>query len=169
MNEERRVTSNFSVEGARLIFKNFSGKGSQYNSEGSRNFGLLLSEEDAQMLAADGWNVKRRPPRSDDPERYEQPWLPVKVKFGKIPPIAVLIHSKSKIKLDEETIGQLDWTRIKNCDVIVRPYNYPASNVAPAGVAAYLKAIYVTVEEDAFEEKYADIPYAEDEEPMPFN
>ena len=169
MSEEKRVTSNFAVEGARIIFRNFSGKGSQYDSEGSRNFGLLLSEEDAQMLAADGWNVKRRPPRADDPEGYEQPWLPVKVKFGKFPPIAVLINSRRKIRLDEDTIGRLDHTRIKNCDVIVRPYNYPASNVTSAGVAAYLKAIYVTVEEDAFEEKYAEIPYADDGESLQFN
>lgn len=78
---------------------------------------------------------------------------------GKIPPIIILITSDGKIKLDEETVGQLDWTRIKNADMIIRPYNYPARSGRPAGVSAYLKCLYVTVAEDDLATKYADIPF----------
>lgn len=166
MAEERMVTSNVHIEGARLIYKNFKGKQTQYNAEGQRNFGVLLDDELAERLARDGWNVKHRKPREDDPEQYEQPWLPVKVKFGNIPPIAVLINSRGKVKLNEDTIDQLDWSRIKNCDLVIRPYNYPAFGGNSGGVAAYLRAIYVTVEEDEFELKYADIPDLD--EPLPF-
>lgn len=167
MTEERKVTSNVHIEGAQLIYKNFKGKQTQYNSEGERNFGVLLNDELAENLARDGWNVKHRKPKEDDPDQYRQPWLPVKVKFGHIPPIAVLINDRGKMKLDEDTIDQLDWSRIKNCDLIIRPYNYPSFGGRPAGVAAYMKAIYVTVEEDEFEKKYADIPDL-DQEPLPF-
>lgn len=152
-----RVTSNISIEGAKLIFKNFQGKKTDYNDEGNRNFGVLLDDELADKLKADGWRVKYRPARDDDPDRYEQPWLSVKVKFNPYPPIAVLINSRGKKKLTEETIDQLDWSIIKNCDLIIRPYNYPAIKGRPAGVSAYLKAIYVTISEDAFAEKYADV------------
>lgn len=165
---ERKVTSNINIEGATLVCKNFQGKGGRYNAEGNRNFGVLLDDELAEQLTEDGWNVKHFRPREDDPEQHPQAWLSVKVKFGDYPPIAVLITSRGKKKLDAETIGQLDWTRIKNCDVIVRPYNYPASDITPAGVAAYLKAIYVTVQEDDFESKYADIPDLDEEEGVPF-
>lgn len=156
--ERKRVTSNFKKEDAIIIFKNFQGEKSKFNKEGDRNFGVLLSDEEADVLAADGWNVKTLKPRPDDPEQYEQPWLPVKVKFGQIPPIAQLITDKGKYSLDEETIGQLDWTRFKSCDVIIRPYNYEAFNGHDGGVSAYLKAIYVVKDEDEFERKYADIP-----------
>lgn len=158
MSEERKVTSNVRIEGAKLIFKNFAGKGTQYNAEGNREFGVLLDDELAADLLNDGWNVKYLKPKEDDPEKYEQPWLKVKVKFGQIPPICQLINSRGKVKLDEDTIDQLDWSYIENCDLIIRPYNYPAMAGRPAGVAAYLKAIYVTVQEDEFEKKYADIP-----------
>lgn len=153
-----RVTSNISIEKARLIFKNFQGKRTDFNDEGNRNFGVLLDDELAEKLKRDGWRVKYLRPREDDPDHYEQPWLSVKVKFNPYPPIAVLINSRGKKKLDEDTIDQLDWSIIKNCDLIIRPYNYPAIKGRPAGVSAYLKAIYVTISEDEFAEKYADIP-----------
>lgn len=155
---EKRITNNIKLEGARMIFKNFQGKKTDYNEEGNRNFGVLIDDDLAEDLINDGWNVKYRPPREDDPEQHRQAWLPVKVKFGKIPPIVFIINSRGKIKLDEETIGQLDWSIIKNADMIIRPYNYPAMRGREAGVSAYLKSLYVTVVEDDLAVKYADIP-----------
>lgn len=158
MSEERKVVSNIRIEGARLIFRNFAGRKSDYNEEGNRNFGVILDDELAQQLKSDGWNVKYRKPRPDDPDQYETPWLPVKVKFGKFPPIAVMINSRGKLRLDETTICQLDSCIIKQCDLIIRPYNYPAMRGRDAGISAYLKAIYITIEEDEFDLKYGDIP-----------
>lgn len=154
---EKRVKNGFSIEGAQLIFKNFAGKKTDFNEEGNRNFGLLLDDDLAEQLSKDGWPVKYLRPREDDPEQYEQPWIKVRVRFNTYPPKIVLINSRGRKRLDEETVEQLDWTRIKMCDVIVNPYNYQAMPGRPAGVSAYLKAIYVTVTEDDFEEKYADL------------
>lgn len=158
MSEQQKITENIRIEGARLIFKNFQGKRTDFNDEGNRNFGVLLDDDLADRLRDDGWRVKYLRPREDDSEQYKQPWLPVRVKFNPYPPIAVLINSRGKKRLDEETIDQLDWSIIKNCDLIIRPYNYPAIKGRPAGVSAYLKAIYVSIFEDEFAEKYADVP-----------
>lgn len=152
------ITEEIKIEGAHIVCRNFSGKKTDFNAEGDRNFGVLLDDNLATRLEQDGWNIKRFNPRPDDPTNHRQAWLKVKVKYGKFPPIANLITARGRTRLDENTIGQLDWTRIKYVDLIVRPYNYPASNLRPAGVAAYLKAIYVTVLEDDFASKYADIP-----------
>lgn len=160
----RKVTNNVFIEGAQLIFKNFQGKKTEYNKEGNRNFGVLLDEELAEELKRDGWNVKYLKPKDDDPDGVEQAWLPVKISFNPYPPICQLINGRGKIKLNEETIDQLDWTRIKNCDIVINPYNYPAMQGRPAGVSAYLKAIYVTIEEDRFARKYADIPDLDEED-----
>lgn len=153
-----RVTGNINIGGARLIFKNFQGKKTAFNDEGNRNFGVILDDDLAEDLKRDGWKVKYLRPREDDPEQYAQPWIPVKVKFNPYPPIAWLINSRGKVRLDEENIDQLDWSRIKTCDLIIRPYNYPALKGRPAGVTAYLKAIYVTIDEDELTRKYADVP-----------
>ena len=80
----RRQIPDIKIEGAKLIFKNFQGKGNDYNKEGDRNFGVLLPDDIAEVAAADGWRVKHRPPREED--GYEQPWLSVKVKYGQYPP-----------------------------------------------------------------------------------
>lgn len=154
------ITEEIKIEGAKLILRNFSGVRKEYNEEGNRNFGVLLTDEHANQLASAGWNIKYLNPRPDDPTQHRQPWLKVKVKYGKISPIANLITTRGRTRLDENTIGQLDYARYKWIDLIVRPYNYPASNLRPAGTAAYLKAIYVTLQEDDFASKYADIPEA---------
>ena len=48
----------FMVEDARLVFRNFSGKEGQYNREGDRNFAVILDNKTAELMLADGWNVK---------------------------------------------------------------------------------------------------------------
>ena len=167
---DRRNIPNIKIEGATLIFKNFQGKGNDYNKEGDRNFGVLLPDDIAEIAANDGWRVKRRPPRDDG---YEQPWLSVKVKYGKYPPIINLITSKGKQKLTEETVGQLDWTQIASVDLIIRPYSYDELRdkngkvMREAGVSAYLKSMYVTVQEDDLDKKYANIPDLDDPQFIP--
>lgn len=163
MSNDKKKLSNIKIEDGRLIFKNFQGKENlPYNRAGERNFGVLLDEDLAVQLKADGWNVKRRPPREDD--GYEQPWLPVKVRYGIYPPIIVLITSNGKMRLEEDTVDQLDWTIIKKADMIIRPYPYDAmigkngEEIRPAGIAAYVKSLYITVQEDDLALKYADIP-----------
>lgn len=159
MSNEKKVTSNITIEDAQLIFRNFSGKQTDFNDEGNRNFAVIIEDDDlAKELANDGWNIKRLKPRDDDPEGQTTAYLPVKVKYNKYPPVICLLTSKGKVKVDEETVGQLDWVAIENADLIIRPYNYPAMRGREAGVSAYLKTLYVTIQEDELTRKYADIP-----------
>ena len=157
MSEQKRV-SNITIEGAKLIFRNFSGKVTEFNKNGNMSFSVLLDDDLAAQLENDGWNVKYRKPREDDPDQYRQPFLPVKIKFGMYPPTVVIITSRGKKRLDENTIGQLDWVRIQNADVQIRPFTYPAMQGRPEGISAYLKTLYVTIIEDPLDTKYADIP-----------
>ena len=50
--------SDITVEGARIIFRNFSGNPTEYNAKGNRVFGLLLDEDLTEQLVEDGWHVK---------------------------------------------------------------------------------------------------------------
>ena len=165
METPKRKIPDIKVEDGRIIFRNFQGKGNDYNKEGDRNFGVLLPDEIAKAAVADGWNVKYRPPREDG---YEQPWISVKVKYGPYPPIINLITSRGKQKITEETVGQLDWAQIQSVDLIIRAYPYPSivdkkgNVIRQSGISAYLKSMYVTIREDDLELKYADIPYIDD-------
>lgn len=41
-----------------LLYRNFSGKAGMYSPEGTRTFAIALSEDQAEEMAAEGWNVK---------------------------------------------------------------------------------------------------------------
>lgn len=145
------------MEGVRIIFRNFAGKEGQYNREGDRNFGVILPDEVAEAMAADGWNVKYLKPRTDSDEEGEeetpQPWLSVSVNFKGRPPRVVMITSRGRTNLGEDSVELLDWADIRNVDLIVRPYEWNVNG--RSGVKAYLQSIYVTIEEDELEKKYA--------------
>jgi hypothetical protein len=146
------------MEGVRIIFRNFAGKEGQYNREGDRNFAVLLDEATAQAMAEDGWNVKVLKPREDTDEGEElvpQPYLPVTVNFKGRPPRVVVITSRGRSNLDEDQVEMLDWADIVNVDLIVNPYHWGPIN-GKSGIKAYLQSMYVTIEEDALEQKYAE-------------
>lgn len=145
------------MEGVRIIFRNFEGKEGQYNRAGDRNFAVLLDDETANAMAADGWNVKWLKPREEDEEDTPpQAYLQVSLNFDKgRPPRVVMITSRGRTQLDEETVEMLDWADIQNVDLIVRPYTWEVNG--KTGIKAYLQSIYVTVEEDELERKYAEM------------
>lgn len=144
-------------EGARLIFKNFRGAEGRYNEAGDRNFSVRLDEETAEELAAAGWNVKRKPPREEGEDPLNH--LPVTVGFGKgRPPVIYLITSKGRRRVGEEEVMLLDYLDdVKNIDLIVRPYNWGPIK-GEYGRKAYLKELFITINESVLELKYADVP-----------
>lgn len=144
---------NILMEDARIIFRNFAGKEGKYNREGDRNFCVLLPPYIAEDLDRDGWNVKiLRGREEDDPD---QPYLQVSVGYKNRPPKVVMITSRGRTTLTEDEIELLDWVDIEKVDLIIRPYVWEVSD--KNGIKAYLKSIFITIEEDALDLKYAGI------------
>lgn len=149
------------IDDARIIFRNFAGRGDKYNRAGDRNFSVVISDEEIkEALVAEGWNVKIKPPRDEDDTPFM--YLPVKVKFNDRGPSVYLVSGKRSNKLDEDSVGILDDIDILSVDMDIRPYDWQLSD-GKTGRSAYLHAIKVTQRIDRFAEEHE-----RDEEPLPF-
>lgn len=138
------------IDDARIIYRNFAGRGDKYNREGDRNFAVVIPDEEmAAQLTDLGWNVKIKPPREDGDAPFM--YLPVKVKFNDRGPNVYLKTGDRQNKLDEESIGLLDNIDIIGVDLDIRPYDWgPIGPDQKYGRTAYLQSIRVVQDVDRF-------------------
>ena len=141
------------IDEAAIIYRNFAGRGDKFNREGDRNFALIIpTEELADRLINDGWNVKVKPPRDDQETPFM--YLPVKIKFNDRGPNCYLVTAGRANRLDEESIGILDDVDILNVNLDIRPYDWEVNG--KTGRTAYLQGIEVTQRVDRFAARYAE-------------
>lgn len=147
------------IDDAIIIFKNFKGEGGRYNTEGNRNFAILIQDQEiANALIEDtneygiGWNVHIKAPREegDDPFMY----LPVKVKFNGRGPVVYLKSGANRVKLTEDTIACLDDIDIASVDLDIRPYDGKRPDGTPFR-SAYLQSMCVVQNIDRFSARFA--------------
>ena len=158
------AVQNITIENARIIFRNLSGKPDKFNPHGGkRGFSVVIDDPKfAEDLAKEGWNVKKFKAKDDEDEEPGY-FLQVKVMFSdRSNPHIYLCTRKNKTMLNEDTVGSLDYADISSVDLVIRPYEYDVQG--KQGVAAYVKTMYVNINEDEFADKYSY-----DEEEIPFN
>jgi hypothetical protein len=136
------------INDARIIHRNFEGRGTMYNREGDRNFSVVIPSQDmADKLIELGWNVKIKDPREDGDEPFI--FLPVKVSFNGYGPAVYLQSGNRRIELDEETVKCLDDVDVISADMDIRPYDWGPIN-GKYGRSAYLQSIRVHQRIDRF-------------------
>ena len=146
--------NNINIEGAMIIWKNFSGERDKFNP-GKRGFSVVIDDTVmADELRQEGWNVKDRP-LQEGADDSEQEWtLPVKLNMNRYTQVWLIVGNH-KTLLDEDTVSQLDVVDIVNCDLSIRPYEWEMNG--RTGITAYVDSMYVTIRENKFAEKYADL------------
>ena len=146
------------IDEARIIHRNFAGRGDKYNREGDRNFSLVIEDEEiANALVEEGWNVKIKDGRTEDEPPFM--FLPVKVKFNDRGPKVYLISGSRKNELDEDSVACLDDIDIASVDLDIRPYDWviqEGTKNEKRGRTAYLQGIHVVQEIDRFAARWDD-------------
>lgn len=165
-------------EGAKIVFRNFAGVGNQFNREGARNFSIVIpSLEAAMALYEAGWNVGVKAQKQEDKDAIKAAngfkekvqilsdrgaldealfHLKTTVNFNSKKPAEIFLVTevgRKPLKLDENTVAQLDLADIVSCDIIVSPYAWTSPR--GSGITAYLKMMYVLIRQDPFAAKYA--------------
>ncbi len=165
-------------EGAKIVFRNFAGVGNQFNREGARNFSIVIpSLEAAMALYEAGWNVGVKAQKQEDKDAIKAAsgfkekvqilsdrgaldealfHLKTTVNFNSKKPAEIFLVTemgRKPLKLDENTVAQLDLADIVSCDIIVSPYAWTSPR--GSGITAYLKTMYVLIRQDPFAAKYA--------------
>lgn len=172
------------IEGAKIVFRNFAGQGTPYNREGSRNFSVVIPNKEAAIAYYNaGWNVSVKGTTPEDKEALRGGknfmekvailnqrgtdndalyHLRCNVNLeSKSPAQIFLIAGKNRkpILMTKETVAQIDVMDIAHCDLVIRPYHW--STPTGGGITAYLKTMYVVINEDPFAAKYAFDEYDE--------
>lgn len=151
----RNNPSDLMIEDAKILFTNFAGSPTRYNSEGGkREFSVALPLNLVEDLEKDGWNVKFRK-NADGELDPERPYLGVKVSYKFRAPAIWLITGGRKQLLSEESVGTLDNITIKTADVVIHPSVYDIRG--QQGISAYVKELYVVMDDESasFASKYA--------------
>jgi hypothetical protein len=149
---------NLVLEGAKIMrgsFRNFAAKEDRFGKPSKGYFHIDLSGDQdlIDALVNDGWAVKIRPPREEGEEPSAILKVNVNFKSDFKPPKVFMITNGSKpVRLDEQTVGELDFADIVKADLVVNPSVYDVNG--KQGISAYLETGYFVCSADAFADKY---------------
>ena len=136
-----------------LLFRNFSCKDGKFKAF-YPNFNAVITPECAHRLADEGYNIKEYEDR-DGNTMYR---IKVNVRFDNFPPKVFKVCGKRKIRLDDETIADLDRDEIVKLDMMIS---------LSSGGATYLSTGYFTIDEDEIDKLY-EFDDEDDDEEIPF-
>lgn len=159
---------NITFMDAQILFKNFAGEERKFNPAGNRNFCLVIEDEvQAQQMFEEGWNVRILPPRTDD--EVAKHYIPVAVSYrnnDSFPVCVYIVDGNQRTLLNEDTIGRLDHADIASVDLTIRPRYWDDNGQTK--IKAYLKTMYVTLNVDELDQRYASGNYGMISEDAPF-
>lgn len=159
---------NITFMDAPILFKNFAGEERKFNPAGNRNFCLVIEDEvQAQQMFEEGWNVRILPPRTDD--EVAKHYIPVAISYqnnDSFPVCVYIVDGNQRTLLNEDTIGRLDHADIATVDLTIRPRYWDDNGQTK--IKAYLKTMYVTLNVDELDQRYASGDYGMTSEDTPF-
>lgn len=137
------------VDDVQIKWHNFSGKATDKNKEGDRNFDIIIPDEFVDGLLNEGWNVKEK--INQKGEIFHT--LKVQVKYfdekGAGCKAVMRTPDGNTEILNPRTIGKLDRADIIKCDLDIRPRYWTYGKTS--GKSAQADYIVVDIRENRFD------------------
>ena len=154
MAEDRQWIDDVELEDVAIkwAFSHFDGREDTFNAEGDYNFTMILPDDVAEKLRAEGWNVRTMDgyEEGDPPEHL----LKVKISYKYEPPKVFLIKGDRKLRAEKRDLADIRRDTCEQIDVIITPSRWVVGG--NSGITAYAKELYAKVKESRFSAKYAD-------------
>lgn len=149
------------LQNVQIMYKNFEGREEQFNAAGQRYFHVLLDAVTADILEAQGYNIKRKPPLEEGGDEFIH--MKIKVNFNGRPPTVALISKTKGTRntLDAETVQLADHADYERIDLTINPYDWKLKS-GQTGRTAYLQSFYGVLFENPLDQIYAQ--YIEESE-----
>lgn len=147
-------------------WRNFAGNPTQVKPNNTdRSFNIFLSDEEANLLRAEGYNVKTRVSENNTSEPALN-YLEIFIKYDRrfprfLPKVLQTRPNGAPILIPEDLLYQLDTYEIVRAKLKVRAYDWEYNR--KHGRKAMLSKLYVTIYQDDFDKEF----YPDDEE-IPF-
>ena len=165
------------VTGARLLFKNFTGREDKFGNSSKRVSLEVDKELVYERLKEDGWIFKtRKRDFNDDSKGYADPFeeLPdgriayprteLKLNYHSERPPKVFLHSsgnKHGTLMNETSVGELDYAYLNDVKLLINPSYWETTT--GSGTKGYINVMHATIDDDPFAGDYED---NEDESPF---
>jgi hypothetical protein len=167
--------NDINLEGGQIAYSNFSGRPTQFNPDGGqRTVTFVIPEENAQSLMDAGWKIRQQT-FEDGTYRY---LLEAKFTFrtrnGQLrdPKIFIVRDGNKLVHVTEDTVDTLDHAEIVSVDAVLGAVYWEWGG--KSGITAYINSMYLTIKENAIDEKYRrmlesmdDVPDGIDDLPFP--
>lgn len=147
-------------------WRNFAGNPTQVKPNNTdRSFNIFLTDEEANLLRAEGYNVKTRV-SENNPSEPALNYLEIFIKYDRrfprfLPRVLQVRPNGAPILIPEDLLYQLDTYEIVRAKLKVRAYDWEYNR--KHGRKAMLSKLYVTIYQDDFDKEF----YPDDEE-IPF-
>lgn len=147
-----------------IIFRNFSGRPSQYNKNGDLKFTLVINDpENAQKLASYGWNVKVKPPKNEGDDPFCTLDVRIRMDLDFARPKIKMFTRNGSVWIDETSIKNFDDAEFETVDLVLRQYAWKNGR-GESGISAQLSEMYARIQEGVLEAKWAEEESPDDED-----
>ena len=175
----RKKPNNIIVRNAEMDYLNFRGIGGQYNSEGNRNFCLVLDDLDlVNKMIEDGWNMKPYKPSIDEETgEASKYYTQINVMYGSDfyddPEIIYVSDGgRKQVTITEDLLdGETspDKLYFDRVDLTIRIRERRDKKTGEfLGRKGYLQRMYAWIYEDELKREYDNLLYGDEGEEVPF-